>query len=65
MFKKLLQVYCDWSVNCKALVPDKADSAPKAGLTDPIDILSNMENMIKISTNEKLQVIFFKIYSKK
>jgi len=37
-------------------VPDKPDSGPKAGLTDPIDIVCNMENMIKISTNEKLQV---------
>ena len=54
MFKKILEIYVDWSTNSKALVPEKADSAPKAGLTDPIDILLNMESMIKISTNEKL-----------
>lgn len=56
IFKKLLQVYCDWTSKSKALLPDKLDNGPRAKLTDPIEMLAHMERMIKFSTNEKLQV---------
>lgn len=56
LFNKLLQVYTDWASRTKAYLPDKIDSGPRSKLAEPLEMLSIMERMIKISTNEKLQV---------
>ena len=54
LFNKILQIYCDWSSKTKAFLPDKLDSGPRSKLVDPLEMLQNMEEMIKISSNEKL-----------
>lgn len=54
LFKKIMNVYCNWTTKAKALLPDKMDDGPRANLVDPIEMLSNLETMIKISSNEKL-----------
>ncbi|KAM3136163.1 hypothetical protein pb186bvf_011785 [Paramecium bursaria] len=61
LFNKILQIYCDWSSKTKAFLPDKIDSGPRSKLVDPLEMLQNMEEMIKISSNEKLQGYLRKI----
>lgn len=46
LFKKIMNVYCNWTTKAKALLPDKIDDGPRANLVDPIEMLSNLEKMI-------------------
>lgn len=39
LFKKILQIYSDWTSKSKALLPDKMDSGPRANLVDPLEML--------------------------
>ncbi|CAD8078696.1 unnamed protein product [Paramecium sonneborni] len=61
LFKKILQIYSDWASKSKALLPEKMDGGPRANLVEPLEMLENMEKMITISTNEKLQSYLRKI----
>ncbi|CAK59062.1 unnamed protein product (macronuclear) [Paramecium tetraurelia] len=61
LFKKIMNVYCNWTTKAKALLPDKMDDGPRANLVDPIEMLSNLEKMIQISSNEKLQAYLRKV----
>lgn len=62
VFKKIMKIYCDWTTSTKnALSPDKVDGGPRAGMVDPISMLNNMEKMIQISSNDKLQSYLRKI----
>ncbi|CAD8171845.1 unnamed protein product [Paramecium pentaurelia] len=61
LFKKILEIYSDWTNKTKALLPDKMDGGPRANLVEPLEMLQNMEKMITISSNEKLQSYLRKI----
>ncbi|CAK72036.1 unnamed protein product (macronuclear) [Paramecium tetraurelia] len=61
LFKKILQIYSNWTTKSKALLPDKMDEGPRANLVEPLEMLQNIEKMISISSNEKLQSYLRKI----
>jgi len=39
LFKKILEIYSDWTNKTKALLPDKMDGGPRANLVEPLEML--------------------------